>query len=212
VLRASLQLPQRYFLACARFGRKKNILGLISSYSRFFERTSRDDVPHLIIVGDGEERVALEGLIKRNHLEKMVHLVGSKSYREMPAYYALAEVFIHASTTEQWGLVVNEAMASGLPVLVSNHCGCAADLVKEGENGFTFDPNDEQQIAGLMEKVSEDREGCGAMGVRSREIIANWSPSRFVEGLSAAVSVACFMKKHRASFLERLLLSAILLR
>jgi glycosyltransferase involved in cell wall biosynthesis len=47
---------------------------------------------------------------------------------------------VHASTTEQWGLVVNEAMAAGLPVLVSDRCGCAPDLVEVGVNGFTFDP------------------------------------------------------------------------
>jgi 1,2-diacylglycerol 3-alpha-glucosyltransferase len=58
----------------------------------------------------------------------------------------LASAFIQASTTEQWGLVVNEAMASGLPVLVSERCGCAPDLVKNGVNGYTFDPYDIKEI------------------------------------------------------------------
>ena len=62
--------------------------------------------------------------------------------------------FVHASASEQWGLVVNEAMAAGLPVIVSERCGCAPDLVREGVNGLTFDPCDVAELAGLMERVA----------------------------------------------------------
>ena len=95
-----------------------------------------------------------------------VILAGFKQYDELPAYYGLASAFVHASTTEQWGLVVNEAMASGLPVLVSDRCGCAPDLVEDGVNGFTFDPYDVEALAGLMQRVAamtdERRQAMGA--------------------------------------------------
>ena len=79
---------------------------------------------------------------------------GFKQYDELPIYYGLAGAFIHASTTEQWGLVVNEAMAAGLPVIVSERCGCAPDLVENGRNGFTFDPYDVDALTHLMLKMA----------------------------------------------------------
>ncbi len=79
----------------------------------------------LVLLGDGPLKPTLLKLISSLGLESCVHLPGFKQYDELPVYLGLAETFIHASTTEQWGLVVNEAMASGLPVLVSNRCGCA---------------------------------------------------------------------------------------
>ena len=100
------------------------------------------------------KRAEVEEAISRLSVEGSVHLVGAQSYGDVPAYYALAGAFVHASTTEQWGLVVNEAMASGLPVLVSNRCGCAPDLVQEGVNGFTFDPCNVEELAQLMLKIS----------------------------------------------------------
>ena len=90
-----------------------------------------------------------------------MHLPGFKPYDELPVYYALANAFVHASTTEQWGLVVNEAIASGLPVIVSNRCGCAPELVNG--NGFTFDPTNEHELtARLLEMASLSDAGAKA--------------------------------------------------
>src|SRR5262249_59830905 len=94
----------------------------------------------LVLLGEGEQRAKLEGLRDALGLRNDVSMPGFKQYDELPAYYGLASAFVHTSTTEQWGLVVNEAMAAGLPVLVSERCGCGPDLVREGVNGFTFDP------------------------------------------------------------------------
>jgi glycosyltransferase involved in cell wall biosynthesis len=134
---------------------------------------------------------------------------GFKQYEELPEYYANAGAFIHASTTEQWGLVVNEAMASGLPVLVSNRCGCAADLVKEGVNGWTFDPTNEEQMADLMLRISSDEEQRKEMGSKSREIIAEWGPARFASGISSAIDVALSAPRKKAGLLDRLILWAM---
>ena len=91
---------------------------------------------------------------RRADLAGAVVLPGFQQYDELPAFYGLASAFVHASTTEQWGLVVNEAMAAGLPVIVSERCGCAPDLVEDGVNGFTFDPQDVEELAGLMRRVA----------------------------------------------------------
>ena len=140
-LRQRLGLPERYFLASARFIEKKNLSGLLHAYAAY-RRATPDDPWSLVVLGDGELRPELERLRGELGLDDVVSFPGYRSYQELPAYYGLASCFVHASTTEQWGLVVNEAMAAGLPVLVSNRCGCAANLVQEdgvqeGGNGFT---------------------------------------------------------------------------
>jgi glycosyltransferase involved in cell wall biosynthesis len=153
-VRSKYGLPENYFLACCRFGLKKNVPRLVEAYAKYRAkcevRSAKCEVWDLVIVGDGEKRAEIEAAIGRFGLHEFAHLAGAKSYPDIPAHYALADAFIHASTTEQWGLVVNEAMASGLPVLVSNRCGCATDLVKDGVNGFTFDPFNVEELAELM--------------------------------------------------------------
>jgi glycosyltransferase involved in cell wall biosynthesis len=136
---------------------------------------------------------------------------GFKQYPDLPAYYGLAKAFIHASTTEQWGLVVNEAMASGLPVLVSNRCGCAMNLVKDGVNGFTFDPFNVEEMAEVMLRLTETpKHRLTEMGDASREIISNWGPERFAKGLHDAVETALKNPRPRARLLDHLLLKALI--
>ena len=195
-----------YFLACARFGKKKNLPGLIHAFARYRELGAPLALFDLVIAGDGEERAEIERTIKEFGVFDHVHLIGAKGYAELPSYYAHAGAFIHASTTEQWGLVVNEAMASGLPVLVSNRCGCVADLVKEGENGWTFDPTNEEQIADLMLRISSSEEARAKMGAKSREIITEWGPDRFASGLTGAVQVALSAAKKKTTILDRMIL------
>ncbi len=205
-----------YFLACARFGKKKNLPGLIRAYSLYREKAlfSPLDVRpstlfDLVIAGDGEKRGKIETTILERRVSDYVHLVGAKGYNELPTYYAHAGAFIHASTTEQWGLVVNEAMASGLPVLVSNRCGCATDLVRDGENGWTFDPSDEEQMADLMLRISSDEERRKEMSARSQEIITEWGPERFASGVKAAVEAALSAPKKKVGLIDRLILWAM---
>jgi glycosyltransferase involved in cell wall biosynthesis len=221
-----------YFLASARFIEKKNLPRLLRAYTMYRKEaerrassvegidsafTSSDALAFslqpsafdLVLLGDGAMRPELENLRSELELEECVQMPGFKQYEELPAYYAHAGAFIHASTTEQWGLVVNEAMASGLPVLVSNRCGCAADLVKEGENGWTFDPTNEEKMAELMLRISGDETLRKEMELRSREIIAEWGPERFASGLKASVEAALNAPKKRAGLIDRLILKVL---
>jgi glycosyltransferase involved in cell wall biosynthesis len=217
-------LPERYFVACCRFGEKKNIPRLIEAYGRYRElwQGGEDSGPRtedggrrterpwdLVLLGDGEKRPEIEATISRLGVGGAVHLAGAKSYGDIPAYYGLAGAFIHASTTEQWGLVVNEAMASGLPVLVSNRCGCAPDLVQQGVNGFTFDPYNVEQMAELMLKISALNFPLSAFADASRRIIADWGPERFASGLQEAVEMALRVTPPRARWLDWLFLRAL---
>src|SRR6267378_2061180 len=173
-VRQKYALPENYFLASARFVEKKNLAMLIQAYAEYrrsaaFAKATADkeiaaNVPwDLVVLGDGPLRESLNSQLSTLNLNEHVHLPGFKPYDELPVYYALANAFVHASTTEQWGLVVNEAIASGLPVIVSERCGCAPELVNG--NGFTVDPLDEQALAARllqMASLSEhDRKHLG---------------------------------------------------
>jgi glycosyltransferase involved in cell wall biosynthesis len=186
---AQLELPDDYFFACARFEPKKNFRRLIEAYSQFALAVG-SGAWKLVIAGDGPSRSELEGCARDLRVEDGVIFVGLKTYQELPALYGLARAFIHASTTEQWGLVVNEAMAAGLAVLVSRWCGCAPDLVRDGYNGFTFDPWDVRDITQKMLTLYRDSTLCEVMGRRSAYIISEWGPERFTRGLKSAVDFA----------------------
>jgi len=205
-------LPERYFFACARFGKKKNLPGLIRAYARYRNMVETTSLCDLVIVGEGEERPAVERVIRESGIEKHVHLAGSKGYEDMPAYYLNAVAFIHASITEQWGLVVNEAMAAGLPVLVSDRCGCAVDLVTNGKNGWTFDPSDEEQLARFMAKISTHEDLRINMGRMSREIMKGWGPERFAAGLASAIKAARSAPIKKCDLLDRLILWCMMRR
>jgi 1,2-diacylglycerol 3-alpha-glucosyltransferase len=199
-----------YFLASARFIAKKNLPRLLRAYSLYRKQAlalnDSGSVYDLVLLGDGAQRSELWKLRSELGLADFVQMPGFKQYEELPAYYAHAGAFIHASTTEQWGLVVNEAMASGLPVLVSNRCGCAADLVKEGENGWTFNPLNEEQMVDLMLKIASNENRRNTMGLKSREIISDWGPDRFASGVKAAVEAALAAPRKKAGLLDWLIL------
>ncbi len=210
-LRREGGLAERFFLASARFVPKKNLFRLLEAYARY-RATAGIGAWDLVILGDGELRTDLEAHRARLGLERHVSLPGFKQYDELPAWYGLASCFVHASTVEQWGLVVNEAMAAGLPVLVSNRCGCAQDLVREGANGFTFDPLDVEGMARLMYRMAHGETDRAAMGRASREIIADWGPERFADGLARAAEVALSVPRPRPILLDRALLELLLRR
>ena len=207
-LRHQLRLPEHFFLASARFIEKKNLTRLIQAYAHY-QRQAEMPPWHLVLLGDGDLRPQIVAQVKQLGLDPWVHLPGFKQYDELPNYYGLAHCFIHASTTEQWGLVVNEAMASGLPVLVSNRCGCAPDLVQAGHNGYTFDPYNPDQLTDLMLKIASGTCDLAAMGQASQNIIAHWSPQTFADNLQKAVELALTLPRPSINPLDRALLWAL---
>jgi len=184
--RARLQLPERYFIAVSRFIPKKNLDGLLKAYALY-----RQDVGerawHLVMCGAGKLGRELRELATRLQVHDIVHFSGYLDAEQLSAHYALASAFVQASAyDEQWGLVVNEAMAAGLPVLVSRNVGCAPELVRAGVNGYTFDPFRLYSLADRMKQLTSmtqtQLDQCGAA---SRTLIADWSPERFAQNLLA---------------------------
>jgi glycosyltransferase involved in cell wall biosynthesis len=208
-LRRTYALPRRFFLAAGRFIQEKNLTRLIEAYELYW-RNAGTEPWSLVLLGDGELRATLEDRVHELRLQQHVLMPGLRQYDELPTYYGLADALVHASTSDAWGLVVNEAMASGLPVLVSDRCGCAPDLVEHGVNGFTFDPYDFAALAGLMQRIAamadEQRHAMAAAGQR---IIAAWGLERSADGLMRAVEAALRRPPSKPSWFDRSLLWAL---
>ncbi|HTD66611.1 MAG TPA: glycosyltransferase [Candidatus Limnocylindria bacterium] len=209
-----------FFLASARFIEKKNLFTLLRAYADYRTaaaesaiRNPQSAIWNLVLLGDGPLRPALNSQLSTLNLHPWVQMPGFKQYDELPAFYARAGAFVHASTTEQWGLVVNEAIAAGLPVLVSNRCGCVLELVREGVNGFAFDPENQNELTQLMAKMASLSEGDRQRLARaSRETASQHEPARFGEGLRRAAELAVCLPRKRAGIFDSILLSSLVRR
>lgn len=188
-LRKQYCLPENYFLASSRFIAKKNLFGLIEAYAQYRERVG-PGAWKLVLLGDGVLRPQIEHGIAEQNLSGEVLLPGFKQYQDLPVYYGLSKAFIQASTTEQWGLVVNEAMACGVPVLVSNRCGCAPDLVSDGLNGFQFDPYNVEMLSSRMVELHCGLHDLERMGKANRETMTKWTPELFAANMVLAAKAA----------------------
>ncbi len=184
ILKSPLQRP--YFLSIKRFVAKKNIFFLIQSYASYKNKMG-ESAWDLVICGHGELHNQIENEISRLSLSSQVHLPGFLQQDKLLPYFAHASYFIHSSTQEQWGLVVNEAMAAGLPILISECCGCFEDLLVEGVTGFGFNPKNVQQLTNLMIKVSSDTTYLKEMRHNALEHIQSFSPEQFANGLLNAI-------------------------
>nr|WP_306469570.1 glycosyltransferase family 4 protein [Oscillatoria laete-virens] len=180
--------PGRFFLASNRFVPRKNLGALIGAYADYARRVN--EPWGMVLLGDGPERSFLESLVHKHKLTDKVFFSGFRQIDELPAFYAHAGVFVHVPLSEPWGLVVNEAMACGLPVIVSSTAGCARDLCRHGINGLQVDPRSAEQIARALEAVSTHSSVRESFARESRSIIRDYSPGQFAQGLWKAVTVA----------------------
>ncbi|MCB2218437.1 MAG: glycosyltransferase [Desulfobulbaceae bacterium] len=208
-LRKEYRLPVNYFLSSNRFIPQKNLFFLIEAYGRY-RQLAGNGAWKLVILGDGELRKKLENLVNTLNLSADVLFPGFIQYKNLPNYYGLAKAYVQASTNETWGLVINEAMASGLPVLVSDRCGCATDLVHDGINGYKFDPSDRDALVSHLFAMSTGKYDTKTLGKASEEIIKNWSTELFADSLLKAAAVAINAPKKRVHILPRCVLSLLL--
>ncbi len=146
--------------------------------------------PQVLMVGDGEERANLERLAQARGLAGDVRFLGFRNQSELPALFALADVFVLPSRHEPWGLIVNEAMAAARAVVVSSDVGAAPDLVADGYNGFVYPVGDIAALASSLAKVLRTPETVKRMGQASSERIATWDFEADVAGLRQALSFA----------------------
>lgn len=185
--RERLGLPTRYLLAVARFVPQKNLLTLAGAFNEARRRGLVE--ADLVIVGEGPQRPALEALAGPGVLVRPF-----ASYDALPALYGLSEGLILPSLVEPWGLVVNEAMAAGRPVIVSEKAGAAPALVEDGVNGFVCPPTHDGLLGAMARHADADAD---AMGRAAAATIAAWDLDRFVRGFCEAARLAAAHERFR---------------
>ncbi|GEM_PF-1117335 len=130
----------------------------------------------LVVVGTGPEESGWRSLVKELRLESVVEFVGYQTQAELPAFFGRSDILVLPSTREPYGLVVLEAMAAGLPVLVSDRCGCAVDVVTP-ETGWLFSPDDLETLVGRLTEISQmSNQELHQMGVAARQVACEYGP------------------------------------
>jgi glycosyltransferase involved in cell wall biosynthesis len=180
-LRGELGLPLRYFLFVGRLVESKGVLDLLDAYRRLNPEL-RSDVG-LVFAGDGPQRAECEA-VARSIFPGAVHFAGFVHRDELAQYYGLAECFVMPTHSDPWGLVVNEAMACGLPVICTDVAGCAADLIKN--NGRLVEPGNACQLAEAMQEIAGDPGLRSSMSRESTNLIRSYSPESCAAGIAEA--------------------------
>jgi len=184
--RRELRLPSRYFLYAGRIIPEKGVFHLLQAYTQLAPEL-RSEVG-LVFVGDG---TAKDELMKNaaKALPGAVFFPGFAQRDQLAAFYALAEVLVFPTLSDPWGLVVNEAMACGLPIIATDVAGCTADLVRDGENGFVIPSANVGKLAEAMTAFARDPQLASRMGERSATLIDRFSPETCAAGLALAAGV-----------------------
>lgn len=197
-----IELPEKFILSVGRMIPQKNFFYLIAAYKEYISKT--DNPLALVIVGDGPEKNKIDEFIKKEGLDS-VYSFPFQSQERLRTFYYKASYFVLASKyIETWGLVVNEAMAAGLPVILSNKVGCSTTLIEEGKNGYLFSPTDQNELTDILIKLhSFTDHQLQEMGKYSQKVIENWDINRFNSGLYDAIKFVLNNNFSNRTFVSR---------
>ena len=194
----TLQKKSKKLLAVGRQIPKKNFLRLLKVWGRVSNDNTKNNSNRLVFVGEGPSHNELVGYSNENNLSNVEFIPFQTQEQLQELYHNASALVLPSMYGETWGLVVNEAMAAGLPVFVSDRCGCASTLVDDGRNGYTFDPENEEQISYVLTKFIEmPSDELRRMGKESEKIIADWDLDRFCSGVWEAVQYVVSNEKKR---------------
>lgn len=174
-------------LFASKLQTRKLCMDLVEAYAQLSPGDGREPHPYLLIVGDGEERAALEARARQLGWPG-IRFLGFRNQSELPRFFDLSSVFVLPSRYEPWGLIVNEAMNAARPVIVSTDVGSYPDLVTDGVTGFTFPPGDVPALTAALRRVLASPETVATMGRNALERVSQWGFEQDVQGLRAALA------------------------
>ena len=169
--------------------------------SKFMTRKHPDDViravarlrdegmqSSLLFVGTGELEATLRAMVVEHNLQDRVVFAGFINQAELPRVYAASDVFVLPSENEPWGLIVNEVMCAGVPIVVADEVGCVPDLVPDGVNGIHMRVGDLDSLVDALRRTLQDEDQRRSMGRASLAIIRDWGYEKCRQGMRAALS------------------------
>lgn len=177
------------FLFSGKFIPRKQPLLLADAVRRVSDR----EKVAVILLGDGLLKSKVESDF-RSLLGERLLMPGFVNQSLLGRYFRAADTFVLPSTYETWGLVVNEAMQFGLPVVISSKVGCKDDLVIPGTTGFVFPTGDARALAETMELLIRDRDRARRIGISAREHVRGYNIERAAQGILDAIG-ACVQAK-----------------
>jgi glycosyltransferase involved in cell wall biosynthesis len=183
-LRAEWQIPEDALIVvfCAKFLPRKSPEDLLQAFSKVTVPNS-----YLVLVGDGPLKESLEAKVKQLNIEEKVRFLGLVKYSELPNVYTASDLLVHPAEWEPYGLIVNEAMICGIPVIVSDRVGAGYDLVQEGVTGYTYPCKDVEALAKLLNQVLGDRPLLKSLGEAAQKRMETWSSKEHIEVIIKAV-------------------------
>jgi glycosyltransferase involved in cell wall biosynthesis len=165
-------------LFCGKFYDRKRPFDLLKAFTLMKDRPTAS----LVFVGDGPLRSEMERFVADKQLRN-VYFLGFRNQQEMPTCYALADLLVLPSSQEPWGLVLNEGMCNGLPIIASDRVGAVADLIREGVNGYTYPVGNIEALTDRMQRIVGNEDARLEMGNQSRAIINRWGIEESVQGV-----------------------------
>lgn len=174
-------------LFASKLQNRKHCDHLLEAYLKLSPAPGVDPYPYFVIVGDGEQRAQLEARVKETGCTS-VRFAGFRNQAELPRFFDLCDVFVLPSRHEPWGLIVNEVMNAGRPVIVSTDVGSQHDLVTDGVEGCVFPVGDIDALTGALRRVFATPETAKQMGRAALDRINRWSFEEDVRGLRQALS------------------------
>lgn len=191
-VRQSWGIPEdaNVILFCAKLQPWKRPQDLLRAFARA-------DIPdsYLIYAGDGALRGQLESEATELHVQDRVRFLGFVNQSALPQVYCSSDLMVLPSEYEPFGVVVNEAMLCGCPVIVSDQVGARFDLVKENETGFVYPAGDVEVLRSALRRALECRERLRRMSEAARQKMSRWSPEMNTEATVEAIEKAIQYKK-----------------
>jgi len=182
-----LDAARPVILFASKLQSRKHCDHLVAAYARLSPAPGSEPHPYLVIVGDGEERAALERQAAATGFQS-IRFCGFRNQSELPRFFDLASVFVLPSRHEPWGLIVNEVMNAARPAIVSDDVGCAPDLIADGVNGCIYPAGDIAALEAALRRVLDTPGVAGEMGRRAFERIQSWSFAEDIAGLRRAMA------------------------
>ncbi len=168
-------------------GEREDCADLIEAYKLLAPGPGIEPHPYLVIVGDGEQRAALEQSAQETGYSS-IRFCGFRNQSELPRFFDLCSVFVLPSRHEPWGLIVNEVMNAARPVIVSDDVGSQRDLITSGMEGEVFPAGDIEALASALRRMLANPETAQQMGQRALERIRTWDFEEDIRGLRHALA------------------------